>query len=259
MYCFNIKGRKFLRLWCRGLLVVLLMGLIGAVAPIEASAENVASGSLPSGVLWCLTDDGELHLSGNGAVPDFKDETETPWYPYRERVKRITLAEGITEIGKSAFATLPVYRVTFPETLTVIGKYAFRECLALAEVRIPNGLVMIREEAFSGCVVLHTAYLPGTLTDVGEGIFYGCNSFSTIHFGGTEEAFKAISLGDHNGVFKGAEVRFESPVYQGILGHIMFVLLLATVVMITIFSFIKWLREHDKEKRVFGARVYREK
>lgn len=73
--------------------------------------------------------DGVLTLSGSGEMYDFGGESFAPWYGKRAYVTEVELCEGITGIGKSAFA----------------------DCENLEAVLIPRSVAEIGEEAFSGC------------------------------------------------------------------------------------------------------------
>ena len=52
---------------------------------------------------WTLSDDGRLNITGTGAMFDFEEPEDTPWYPNRKNISSVTIAEDATSIGKNAF------------------------------------------------------------------------------------------------------------------------------------------------------------
>ena len=82
----------------------------------------------------------------------------------------VTVPEGITEIGSSAFAdTVNLVSVSLPDTLKVIGSGAFVRCYALGEISIPDSVEILGDVAFYKCDALSEAELHGywkTLSDI---------------------------------------------------------------------------------------------
>ncbi len=66
--------------------------------------------------------------------------------------RKITLSEGITEIGAGAFEGMnKLAEITLPSSLSVIGNNAFRDCTSLKAVTIPaKKLTIIGSNAFTG-------------------------------------------------------------------------------------------------------------
>lgn len=59
----------------------------------------------------------------------------------RKTIKKITVPEGITEIGDGAFFMCSELEyVKLPDSITEIGEYAFRGCINLKSVNIPAGI-----------------------------------------------------------------------------------------------------------------------
>ena len=57
-------------------------------------------------VMARLNENGELVLSGSGAVKDFSSAADVPWAAVASSIKSLVLGEGITEIGQGSFAGL---------------------------------------------------------------------------------------------------------------------------------------------------------
>lgn len=103
------------------------------VQPVEASAELPAqlaegertvvdSGSCGSNVTWTFYSDGELYISGTGAMGYYYSSNYAPWYAnYRNQITSVVIDSGVTSIGS----------------------YAFYGCSSLASIAIPEGVTSI--------------------------------------------------------------------------------------------------------------------
>lgn len=106
-------------------------------------------------VTWALTqNEGSdpatytLTISGNGAMADYETR-KTPWYNWRETITQITLPNGLTHIGKSAFLQTKITKITIPDTVTSIGPNAFWNCNTI-ETKIPASVTELGGTAFFG-------------------------------------------------------------------------------------------------------------
>ena len=91
---------------------------------------------------WWL-ENGVLTFFGAGAMIEFEDVTETPWYRLSNSVKKINLTGAITGIGDYAFIDcVNVDTVTIPEGLTTFGENTFyRDAVnpqSATKLRIPH-------------------------------------------------------------------------------------------------------------------------
>ncbi|MBQ8783604.1 MAG: leucine-rich repeat protein [Clostridia bacterium] len=145
----------------------------------------IASGSCGENATWAFYENGELIISGSGAIDNYTSHKEQPWASIRHLVKKIVIGKDITVIGNYAFAycenteeivfeegsklekigvlafrtARKVTEVILPETVTFINAYAFGTCPALVNVYIPEGAAFIHANAFveSTNVVLSVA------------------------------------------------------------------------------------------------------
>ena len=123
------------------------------------------------------------------------------FYAY-ENVNRLTLPDGITDIGKYAFAYCSVSYIdfsanlvsveegafystgitlagnTFPASLRMIGSKAFEKCFRLQEVIIPDSVVYIDDGAFAECRNLQKLEMSANVKYIPDYTFYACASLN---------------------------------------------------------------------------------
>lgn len=60
-------------------------------------------GTCGENLTWHLTDEGELVISGSGAMMDFSYNNDIPWYNNKTSITKLIIEEGVTVIGTRAF------------------------------------------------------------------------------------------------------------------------------------------------------------
>lgn len=117
-------------------------------SPVSANAE-MENGNCGENSSFSMSKDGTLVISGNGKVTKyFSDDKNIK----AEKIQRIVVEEGITELGNKCFAGLTeVKEITLPTTLQVIGYASFTGCNSLQTVKIPDAVKRIESYAFSSC------------------------------------------------------------------------------------------------------------
>ena len=95
-----------------------------------------------------------------------------------DRLRSVSLGEGLKEIGRRAFAgCISIEEVSLPQSLTTIGEEVFfdneengKTCSVLKKVNFPDNLKSIGNQAFR-CTAIEEAALPDGLTDLGRYVF----------------------------------------------------------------------------------------
>ena len=104
---------------------------------------------------------------------------------YGTSVENVSMAEGITTIGRRAFAnafndeTRPTH-VTIPNSVRRICESAFYRCSGLRSVAIPDGVGQIDRRAFSNCSTLTEITIPGSVTNIGYEAFSYCQGLGSV-------------------------------------------------------------------------------
>jgi len=154
-----------------------------------------ASGDCGANAKWYLLADGTLSIRGSGAMDDYSSYSSTPWYRYMNQIKKITVGDGITRIGRSNFEFLEnLTAVSLPPTLKEIGVYAFYCCSTLPEIKLPSGLTTIEDRAFNCCYELKSVKLPASLEHLAEGVFSNCQALTGIDLPDTLKSIGASAF-----------------------------------------------------------------
>jgi hypothetical protein len=153
---------------------------VNIVPNVDASG-NCGTTGHESDVTWTLTSDGVLTISGTGAMADYANKANQPWYSYQKSITRIVVGEGVTHIGNRAFASCDEATSIFlPTTLTSIGVRGIEVCDNLTSVTIPENVKTIGDYAFQSCENLTSVSLPTTLTSIGQRAFASCTNLTLV-------------------------------------------------------------------------------
>lgn len=125
----------------------------------------VGHGFCGDDAMWMLDKDGTLTIFGSGEMDDY--ESERPWsevysvtgfnkeFEYEEREyyypKKVVVEEGITSLGRRAFAELDIESVELPDSLETIKSGVFANCEILPQIIIPKNVDDIYPGAFNFC------------------------------------------------------------------------------------------------------------
>lgn len=159
-----------------------------------------------------------------------------------------TIPDGVTTIRDYAFAVcMEITDLTIPDSVTTIGQSAFFGCSKLAafnagsnnahyssgdgvlfnkdktvliaypngkiregECTIPGGITSIGARAFESCYNLTDIIIPVSVTSIGDYAFSSCNNLSSVSYGGDEDQWDTISIGEGNQCLTGADFLFNA-------------------------------------------------
>lgn len=142
---------------------------------VSLSAETITgtSGDLTFNL---NTETGVMNFDGDGAMADYEDSMDRPWYNYRYNITSVRFWGNPTAIGDKAFLSCDnLTACNFPSTLTRIGQMAFDGCSDLAgSVSFSYGFTTLGHRAFYNCSKITDFYLPATLTNIGTEAFANC-------------------------------------------------------------------------------------
>ena len=137
----------------------------------------IASGDCGTGesnLVWILTDDSTLTISGSGAMANYERENDAPWYYHRYKIKTLIVENEVISVGNNAFKhCIYMTSAVIGNAVTTIGEYAFFHCRKLESVSFPDALITIGRVAFSGCINLTESIVSESVT-VEEAAFGGC-------------------------------------------------------------------------------------
>jgi len=139
---------------CFSMIVILMMvcAMATASAVLANSNDYVAEGTCGQDLVWAITEDGTLMISGNGDMTNFTSASSQPWRAYRNSITCIITGNEVTSIGT----------------------YAFQSCSALSEIKMGIGVTDIENYSFQNCAALKT------VTFTGDSPHISSKSFSNV-------------------------------------------------------------------------------
>ena len=173
------------------LVLILMIGII----PEFCFAESGYAGDKLTWSFDKVT--GTLTIEGTGEM-NYTPQTIlelAPWDSYKNMIRSVYIADGITSIQRSAFYGYSnLSSVYIPDSVTHIGAGAFYGCKKLADdkgyiifkniifqylgsetdIVIPEGILEIGEFAFYENTQIKSVKLPKSLISIGDGAFRGC-------------------------------------------------------------------------------------
>lgn len=157
------------------ILLVLLTAL--TLLPLGALADD--NNKCGENLTWKFAD-GILTISGTGDMYDYSEDYLAPWNEHCLEITNVTISDGVTSIGSSAFCYCSVKSITLPFGLKHIGASAFFYCPNIQQINIPDSVEYIDPYAFSCCKGLHTVQLPASLTLISEELFAECDNLRNL-------------------------------------------------------------------------------
>ncbi len=121
----------------------------------------------------------------------------------------------INKQTKSLIYMLSGGKIPTDGSVTSIGDYAFANCTGLTDITIPDTITSIGDYAFFNCQDLTSVILPKSVTSIGAFAFYHLQGH--CYYAGTEEEWKAITMGTGNFYF--STPYYYSETDPGVFGY----------------------------------------
>lgn len=157
-----------------------------------------------------VSDDNPNFSNDEHGVLFNKDKSELLQYPGGKVEKTYFVPEGVTIIGRAAFAgSVSLSEISIPNTVSTVDlmafyycdrlkkitfladsddnhilkkicNLAFMCCSSLTDITLSDGIAIIGENAFASCTSLENITIPESVTSIGRGTFSCCTSLVNI-------------------------------------------------------------------------------
>lgn len=208
-----------------------LAGSIYIYSGSESTPELYASGNCGDALVWSLTTDGTLTISGNGDMYGYPlGDSSVPWLNGQVPVTSVVFSGNITSIGEYAFCKTSIENISIPASVTVIGYAALdyidtlegiwvdggnpvyssddsgvlfdkvKTTLIAAPTKlkgtytVPTTVTWIYDAAFSDCSGITTVNWPASVSRIGQGAFSGCSELEYICIPGSVTAIEPYTF-----------------------------------------------------------------
>ena len=183
----KIKGIRTLSVI---LAVIMLFGNFTALAAEREVTDSGTSGDIK----WTLYGDGELVISGGGAMPN-NSSSDFPWNTYCSEVLSVSIENGVTSVGSYAFSKCTnIENVTIPDSVTAIYSSAFAGCALLESIKLPDSVKRIDERAFMNCTSLKNITMGSNINSIGWSAFENCKNLTNVYYTGEIADWCAIDF-----------------------------------------------------------------
>ena len=143
------------------------------------------------------------------AIPASISEIGESAFSGCNRLQTLTISDGVAAIGPSAFSGCGNLKtVTIPGSVASVSDSAFASCVNLTAATIGEGVGSIGPNAFSHCIRMTSVTIPASVTEIGRAAFNGCDKLKSADYGGTQEQWAAIVIGEKNEPLTCAALRF---------------------------------------------------
>ncbi len=160
---------------------------------VTLSLQNVAASALLNAQIGKLTLTSAVRTVGNNAFAN-SSVTEVIWnslanvpvsaFSSCASLEKITIAEGVTEIGANAFnGATALKQVNLPVSLAKLGSRSFANCASLTEIDIENtNITSITGDEFRGAG-LKSFSIPAAVDKIADGMFTDWRGLESVDFG----------------------------------------------------------------------------
>ena len=132
-------------------------------------------------------------------IPDSVTTIGEEAFAHSDSLTSVVIGDSVTTIGKHAFYKCSsLTSVVIPDSVTTIGEDAFAHSDSLTSVVIGDRVTTIGDDAFYGCDSLTSVVIGDSVTTIGNSAFSSCSKLKDVYYTGSEEEWKAITIGSDN-------------------------------------------------------------
>ena len=95
-------------------------------------------------------------------------------------LETVDLPSSLTTLEKYAFESARIKHITLPEGVTSIGYSAFNDCDSLVSVSLPESLTTIDGAAFWNCAKLESLFIPCGVNSIAQCITAACSGLKSL-------------------------------------------------------------------------------
>ncbi|MCD7767592.1 MAG: leucine-rich repeat protein, partial [Oscillospiraceae bacterium] len=145
------------------------------------------------------------------AIEDGVTSVDYGAFMYCSNLTYITISDSVASIGDYAFyGCSNLTSVMIPDSVTSIGNGVFSECSSLTNVTISSSATSIGSYAFYYCSSLTSVTIPNSTVYIDSSAFGWCSSLTDIYYGGSEDEWNAIEIGDGNTNLTSATIHYTT-------------------------------------------------
>lgn len=126
---------------------------------------------------------------------------------YLCNISKLTLSEGVENIGQMAFYGNALKEITIPGSCKNLGEIAFGNNYDLEKVYLLEGLTEIPKKLVDGCFRLKEINIPSTVSTIGDAAFNDCKELTYLNL---PEGLKEIGCNAFRNCYKLTEICFPA-------------------------------------------------
>ncbi len=154
----------------------------------------ISEGVCGDSLIWQLSEDGRLHISGTGAMEEWSNSENVPWASVRGSIRTVEVGEGVSNISAHTFTGCEsLTEVILPESVLYVEIPAFAYCPSLTAIRVSaDNTAYVDEDGvqFNKSKTtlvqypagrIDTSYtVPDGVKTIGASVFFRCGCLTSV-------------------------------------------------------------------------------